>query len=632
MTRLTDPRGDDLPRSIGRLFDDGSTVGWTESQLVERFATARDEAAFAALVERHGPMVLGVCRRFLRDPHDADDAFQAVFLVLARRAGGLRDRELVANWLYGVACRVSRKARATEGRRRRAVATADEPSRLEADARRLPDVDPPGELARRDEWARLHREVERLPARYRVPVVACYFEGKTHEEAAEQFGCPIGTVKGRLARARDLLRRRLEAGGVSPLAVAPLRLLAAPEGRVPVPGPLAAETVRHALAFAASPSVAWTTLPTISLSVRSLTEGALQAMFYAPLKALALPAFVASAGLIVAGSTLASRPAQDAPADGPKAEAPAVVRVGASDRVSPASNRLNDALLSALESYRLSGDRLSADLRTARGDASADRAALERHRDRLQELAAWTSQTIETFEGDPSRPQFVAFRDLLARELEQATADARVGFIRSPATPEDQPASEAADVDDTPAKPKVARGTEAGGGGLFSGPDAAEARRKVAGLAAALAQADENPDSLQLNEALAKPVTLKTAEDSSLGGLLDQIKGLTTADGGKIPVYIDPIGLGEVDASLESPVSIDLEGAPLKVLLRLALKPLGLAYCVRDGVLIISSLEGVRQELKEAELELMGLHPDKVIQGPDGPSLLGGMGQPGGMM
>src|SRR5690242_6296423 len=102
---------------LERLFVSGTSTGLTEGQLLDRFASGRDETAFVALVERHGPMVLGVCRRFLRDPNDVDDAFQATFLVLVRKAGTLRRKELLGNWLYGVACRVSRRARCAASRR-----------------------------------------------------------------------------------------------------------------------------------------------------------------------------------------------------------------------------------------------------------------------------------------------------------------------------------------------------------------------------------------------------------------------------------------------------------------------------------------------------------------------------------
>src|SRR5262249_52031173 len=160
-----------------------------------------DETAFEALVARHGPMVLGVCRQILRDPNDVDDAFQATFLVLVRKAGSLRRCELLGNWLYGVAYRVAMRARSLAARRLARLASADDladrRNRLNSAfvhaAALAPDAGP---------W--LHHEVRHLPEKYRTPIILCYFEGLTHDEAAARLGWPLGTVKGRLARARGL--------------------------------------------------------------------------------------------------------------------------------------------------------------------------------------------------------------------------------------------------------------------------------------------------------------------------------------------------------------------------------------------------------------------------------------------
>ncbi len=160
---------------------------------------------------RFGPMVRGVCRALLDDPHDADDAFQATFLVLVKKAGAIRDQALVGNWLYGVAHRVAVRARVdsarttTAGRHRRGLRRAG------SERRRAPDRD--AELR-----PLLHEEVARLPSKYREPVVLCYLQGQTHEEAARSLGWPVGTVKGRLSRARRLLRDRLVRRGVTPTA------------------------------------------------------------------------------------------------------------------------------------------------------------------------------------------------------------------------------------------------------------------------------------------------------------------------------------------------------------------------------------------------------------------------------
>jgi RNA polymerase sigma factor (sigma-70 family) len=184
----------------------------TDGQLLQRFAAKQDEAAFAILVRRHGTMVLGVCRRVLDNEHDAEDAFQATFLVLARQAQSIRKLESVGSWLYGVAYRISLRARSDAARRRA----------LEEQARTMPEQDPFVEAAWRELRPVLDEEVDRLPAKYRAPIILCYLEGKTNTEAARELGWTKGTVSGRLARARELLRTRLARRGVT---VAPALLL-----------------------------------------------------------------------------------------------------------------------------------------------------------------------------------------------------------------------------------------------------------------------------------------------------------------------------------------------------------------------------------------------------------------------
>lgn len=176
----------------------------SDAQLLNSFATSRDDGAFATLVARHGPMVWKVCRRLLPGVHDAEDAFQATFLVLAKSAARLRQPHLLGNWLYGVAYRVALRMRGASARRR---------SREMHDPA-LDQVAAPAEPATDVQWL-VHDEVHRLPEKYRAPVVLCCLEGRTNEEAAETLRCPVGTVKGRLSRARDLLRNRLARRQVS---------------------------------------------------------------------------------------------------------------------------------------------------------------------------------------------------------------------------------------------------------------------------------------------------------------------------------------------------------------------------------------------------------------------------------
>src|SRR5262245_38426607 len=172
------------------LLPDGG--GLSDGQLLERFVARHEEAAFEMLVRRHGPMVLGVCRRVLRHVHDAEDAFQATFLVLARKAASIGQRERVGNWLYGVAYRTALEARTLNAQRRaneRQVGAMPEPV--------APEVN-----AARDWRPLLDRELSQLPAKYREPVVLCELEGGTRRDVARQLRIPEGTLSSRLATAR----------------------------------------------------------------------------------------------------------------------------------------------------------------------------------------------------------------------------------------------------------------------------------------------------------------------------------------------------------------------------------------------------------------------------------------------
>lgn len=172
----------------------------SDAQLLDEFIERRDELAFEELVRRHAPMVRGVCKRFFRDYHDAEEAFQDTFLVLLRKAAGVSPREKVGHWLYGVARNRARKGRAATARRRR----------REVPVPQVPDqpTAPPEPL--HDLWPQVEQELSRLPDKYREPIVQCLLEGKSGKEAAQQLGCPEGTASGRLCRGLALLKERLK--------------------------------------------------------------------------------------------------------------------------------------------------------------------------------------------------------------------------------------------------------------------------------------------------------------------------------------------------------------------------------------------------------------------------------------
>ena len=180
-------------RQVARVFRDGTLIGLSDRHMLERFVAERDEAAFEVLVARHGPMVLNVCKQLLRDPHDVEDAFQVVFLALVRKAGMIRIEGSLGPWLYAVTHRIAARARANRRRiRMREIADAAERA-----------GSPPEATLDRDENARaIQEELARLPERLRAPLVLCYLQGMTHELAASQLGCPVGTVRSRLSRGR----------------------------------------------------------------------------------------------------------------------------------------------------------------------------------------------------------------------------------------------------------------------------------------------------------------------------------------------------------------------------------------------------------------------------------------------
>jgi RNA polymerase sigma factor (sigma-70 family) len=291
----------------------------TDGQLLSRFLSRRDEAAFVALVRRHGPMVLGVCRRVLGNAADAEDAFQATFLVLVRQAASLSARAALGDWLHGVARRTALSARRACARRR---------AKEQAMAR--PDVQ--GEAIPDDWLPLLDEELSRLPENYRLPIVLCDLEGKTRKEAADRLGWPPGTVAGRLARGRALLARRLARHGGAVSSGSLAAVLAQDAASACVSEALLHSTARAASLLAAGAGAAAAVL---SARVAALTEGVVRAMFLAKLKtvtcALALAVLVGLGGVaLVPGGHLSAVGAATAPPEGgdakPDAEAQKLVR------------------------------------------------------------------------------------------------------------------------------------------------------------------------------------------------------------------------------------------------------------------------------------------------------------------
>lgn len=302
---------------LGTLFRDGCAAGSSDQALIDRF-TGRDgaaaELAFAALVRRHGPMVEAVCRRRLPDPADAEDAFQATFVILARKAGSVRleGRGSLGPWLHGVGVRVSRRARALAERRRgRERTDIEPPDRADPSAGGEPDV----ELR-----SVLDEELARLPGPYRDALVLCYLEGLTHEEAAARLACPVGTVRSRLSRGRDLLRSRLTRRGYAP-AVA----LIGPAAFRPLAESRIVSTARVASRLATGRAPAGV----VPAGVATLVAGVSRTMTWTKIgqaSAIAVAALLGILGLVASaqdGARKAARPKTKAQAAAPAAAAAA---------------------------------------------------------------------------------------------------------------------------------------------------------------------------------------------------------------------------------------------------------------------------------------------------------------------
>jgi RNA polymerase sigma factor (sigma-70 family) len=274
--------------------------GLTDGELLECFVARRDEAAFEALMRRHGPMVLGVCRRVLQNEADAEDAFQATFLVLVRKAVSVVPRALVGNWLYGVAHTTALKAKVMNRKRRE----------KESEAAAMPRPETPNEF-----WpllqAALDEELSRLPDKYRVPIVLCELEGRPVKEAARQLGCPQGTVASRLSRGRALLTRRLARHGLTFAGAVLSAVLAQGAASACVPAPVMTATLKAASFVAASEAAA---AGVISARVAVLAEGVIKAMLLRKLKVAAIVLLTATLTVLGMGFVAHLVSAKTAPA------------------------------------------------------------------------------------------------------------------------------------------------------------------------------------------------------------------------------------------------------------------------------------------------------------------------------
>jgi RNA polymerase sigma factor (sigma-70 family) len=304
----------------------------SDGQLLDRYVRGREEGAFAALVQRHGPMVWGVCRRVVSRYQDAEDAFQATFLVLVRKASSVVPREMVANWLYGVAHRTALKARALAARR----------GARERQVTAMPETGTGENRIRDDLNGLLDQELSRLPDKYRAVIVLCDLQGKTRKEAARHVNAPEGTVASRLNTARAMLAKRLARHGLT-LSGAALAAALAQSASAGVPGAAAASTIRAAALFAAGQTAA---VGVISTQAVLLAEGVIKAMLLTKLKiAVATLALVAALGVgatMLTQQVLAEKPAEPANPERERPEQKPVRAAQAADEPPTPKKQLNE--------------------------------------------------------------------------------------------------------------------------------------------------------------------------------------------------------------------------------------------------------------------------------------------------
>jgi RNA polymerase sigma factor (sigma-70 family) len=591
MSRM--PRGM-LMEQIQRLFQIGTASGLSEWQLLRRYLVSKDEAAFEALVARHGTAVLGVCRRILRDPHEIEDAFQATFLVLVRRAGALRERDAIGPWLYGVAYKVALRARATSSRRR-----DREPSCAELELNlSAPESDP----GRFELGEVLDQELSRLPQKYRAPVVLCYLEGQTHEEAARSLGWPVGTVKGRLVRARETLRHRLTRRGLVLSTTAVVAAITV-DATATVPDVLLEKTVRLAIEAGAGRTAGHA----VSASLHALTQGVLTTMFLHNVRTAALVGAVlvlaVGAGAVAQKAIEAEKPdlkataktAPPPPDVEPAAPAPAADKMervdaesahsparAAAPSPSPVSKLIRRAFLEALAAYKegkidasrvyLWSERLLDADDNDPENIHVRRAAFQAHLERMKDLRRAVQMRASS---GHELPLTVTEAEYYRHDAADRLANLDKGETPAPqanrrpasSTPPPEPAANAAPPPTAPATATIS-----------AAPHVPNSRGNDALSRAVLAE-------------LEKPIDMQFGNETPLDDVLKYIrestKGPKMVDG--IPIYVDPLGLQEAEKTMQSTVILDLRGIPLRTTLSLALRQLGLTYIVEEGILYITS-------------------------------------------
>lgn len=587
-------------RQFNRLFGAGSVSGLSEGQLLARFVESRDDAAFEAIVTRFGPMVMGICRQVLNDSHAADDAFQATFLVLVRRARTIRDRELLGNWLYGAALKVARRARADQAKQRsREAEVRSVKTEFDGDSTSPTD----------QEFApALHEEISRLADKYRRPMVLCFLEGHTCEEAADRLGWPVGTVKGRISRAKDLLRGRLARRGiVATSTLISTTLTRAAEASIsPV---ILDQTVKAAMGLAAGGTAV--AAGVFSATAVALADGVESTMFLSNLKVLAATAAIVAsiatgAGVMArqgigpghaqdtakAGSVLIGRddashsesksttPSHPMTVESIISSTPLPKEIEATpevlaNRVKAAKQELEikfaffeNGSITIDRVVKSSTDYLGARVAEVQRDPAKSKLATEEHVRLLQNLL--NREELKYKAGQGSLPNVA--------EAASALLDAKLMLAHA------RSESKSGDPRGKPIS------TERGNLPVATKVD--PAGEEIA--------SDDPEGDTKINKVLQQVVSMTFSAETPLE---DALKYIATATSGTdfatgLPIYVDPQSLEEAGKTIASPIKLSLEGIKLKTSLRLLLKQVGMGYYVKHGLVIVASLDD--DELKDA--------------------------------
>jgi RNA polymerase sigma factor (sigma-70 family) len=509
-----------LLESFQRLFTTGTLTGAGERQLLDRFLADGDADAFEAIVRRHGPMVLSVCGRVLSDPNDVEDAFQATFLVLVRKAGSIRDRTVLGAWLHGVARHVSVRAR-VNARRRQAREQSGIEMAIWQDRR-------PGNESRAELRSVIDQEVSRLPERYRVPLVLCDLEGRSQDGVAAVLGCPVGTVKSRLSRGRDRLRTRLIRRGFAPSAGS-LAALLSPDCAPAMTPELLAATVGAATRVAAGRVI---TSGAVPAAVAALVEHTSRSLSMNSLKFVIV---LAAAGIVVASAgTFAYQ------AGGNKAPQPAPIppEKGKTAKVKP-------GLTEARKAYDLDAYRAQVMSLLGARHGPEKTAGLE------QFLAKYFAAVGETADRAKDRSDDV---ERARAEFYRLEAERWLARLKSGQEP-DLPVT-AIDRQEVP-KAGVRPGTD--------------------------------PRSQALLARLEEPIAMSFPNPTPLEDVLKYIQQASAGpDFLGIQIYVDPVDPsdGEIKSEqiMKTRVTMNLEGVPLRRVLKLLAEQIGMGYGIKDGM------------------------------------------------